>query len=1670
MLQVIRRAKWPNELKKLLDSLDKKEKIHIIDLQKKGIDDEGLKTLIIALEENSTVHDINLRNNQIGDEGAKALATLLKTNPTLENIDLRGNNIGNIGLVSLTSALEENNTIQQLYLNENHTEIANIWNLDNREPDKITKYLTRNNNYRQFQLDLEEFKNDANTHLMWLTFNTDTMLREKQLIACSQVLKKRKNITQITGGNRNIGDDEIKIIASIISGCPIESIYFDNTRISNEGVKILAAALENKTTVETLILTGNKFDNDGEVKLLDMLKKNKTITRLDLDDLYLNLDISQYYENHNHGAKAYIWEQIKFNMFLKYNLNDLLSSLSKETSSEFNSSSWLKFREMYLYSQNIQRDIVNFTAKAWKNNTTIIELNLASCQFSDKDVDWLIIMLAENTTVQTINLKNNSISDTGAKALASLVKRNTNIKEIILEGNNYIKPETQLLIKQQLRKNCAATWFNDFLASLGDKSTKELTTWPLLDENASIYTNQLTLLENAFKKSTINKVTFNNSSLSNQENKLLAEDAILLLKILQHNTTVQEIELTGIEMGDEGASALACLIDKNAKIKKISIKNNRIGKNGAMTIASALEKNASIEEINLAENSISTEGVKALALMLSKNTHLQKITIDYKELGNENIKTLALALEKNYTIRCFEFDRHNNNTPPFNSNLKIIEKYLKRNCELYTFEILLNNLNQNTISELNTWPTLSEDLNVRADQLKELKQSVHKNTSLKTIDLKDSTLNTQDIIELTASLENNNSIQILCLKNCSLNDSRIDRNILDDNVINENHIKAIASLLLKNTSIREVHLPNTVINNQTLKLIATALRKNVKIQKFTCKNELIFQNVYGNDAAVVLLIQKYLKRNNDLLAFRHFINLLQAQRITEFKSWHTLSEHPETRAQQLTELAKVLQLNASILEVDLEIKLGDETTSKVLAEGAKYLADILHENSVVRKINLDSNEIGDEGTFAIANSLANNSSLQTLHLWNNGITDSGVIEIAKALKNNTILQEINLAGNQITDEGIGSLADALELNSNLKTIHLYKNKITDEGAKLLLKSLETNTSIQNIYLHGNKISDINIALIEKRLKHNREAAPLNLSKKSPDTNRNNANINYKPQEQKIDNTLQPTKGVPNQFATKPASNAKLNITDVYSLITEPSLAKHSAFLMTLPDESLKNLVVFAQQDMDLSAILSIIATLKSGLDDLSHSLKYGSKQEELNIIAQDQMAEIKNNKILSNNYKILKGVLSRTLFIARLMYAKLPEHTDGTPTSLNQIIEVAGCVYPSIKPFLEFTVVLLRDNDIKNLASWGEMNNMVDFCLLLSRQITIARSKSEFVKYTTQEKSLLKNFGNDCNALFQIILDNDESLSSEKAFAIIDFHAALDYMKKNRRPENKTLEEYVDSFQRPIPPTDLSASSKPQTDPKISLSSKATIATGFHTAQISNQYNNYISTLSQENIGALQILLKHGANLDNMLPILEQLKLTQENLTQRLESVETQTGLDEQTLREIEHIQKNEKLNLYYQTLKMLLGQTFLAAYAISSGEVDASKGVGATIASGIGKIISSTCPPAAPFVELATFAFEKTDSINNFHAMKSLASWASIEEMALFSAAVSRLLTLAQEFHLIYDLKNQEKKILQQIKNKCVLLMANIYSAKPLTIEENRALLDASELLTFMKEHARPS
>jgi len=144
------------------------------------------------------------------------------------------------------------------------------------------------------------------------------------------------------------------------------------------------------------------------------------------------------------------------------------------------------------------------------------------------------------------------------------------------------------------------------------------------------------------------------------------------------------------------------------------------------------------------------------------------------------------------------------------------------------------------------------------------------------------------------------------------------------------------------------------------------------------------------------------------------------------------------------------------------------------------------------KIHLNNCYIDSNGAKYIANLIRNNSNIKELNLSYNDIGNAGLRYLAEAFENNNKLRLLDLTDNEITD--FNPIFSSLRNNSGLKVLILNDNCYKQDFSENIYKLLKYNSTLKELHLKNTSVISQNIEYIAKGIKENSTLATLNISK------------------------------------------------------------------------------------------------------------------------------------------------------------------------------------------------------------------------------------------------------------------------------------------------------------------------------------------------------------------------------------------------------------------------------------------------------------------------------------------------------------------------------------------------------------------------------------------------
>lgn len=107
---------------------------------------------------------------------------------------------------------------------------------------------------------------------------------------------------------------------------------------------------------------------------------------------------------------------------------------------------------------------------------------------------------------------------------------------------------------------------------------------------------------------------------------------------------VKRLILSNNGINDEGAIIIGKIIESSSSLEEIIISNNRIGELGALVISRSVVKNPFLSRLDISYNSIGDRGAQSMAWAISNSSSLLSMDISFNEIGKVGGGFLVMAL------------------------------------------------------------------------------------------------------------------------------------------------------------------------------------------------------------------------------------------------------------------------------------------------------------------------------------------------------------------------------------------------------------------------------------------------------------------------------------------------------------------------------------------------------------------------------------------------------------------------------------------------------------------------------------------------------------------------------------------------------------------------------------------------------------------------------------------------------------------------------------------------------------------------------------------------------------------------------------------------------------------------------------------------------------------
>ena len=352
-----------------------------------------------------------------------------------------------------------------------------------------------------------------------------------------------------------------------------------------------------------------------------------------------------------------------------------------------------KLRRLNFCSNNLSINAITAISDCLKFNKTLHELNLSNNNITDEGVERLAQAIQENTILQELNVSKNLISKTGVMRILEACTKNKTLNKLVCTYNNLSKPGLTD-IDNYIRKENAVQLFDASWNDIDFKYNQLVIKITFISRSHSLHyeswpINQIT--EPEYRREFLSGCLESEKSFELQHCHIMIADCFdikCFSDCLKVNNTLIELTLSDVIITAEELQILVKGIEVNTALQNVDLSHNKISDNGTVFFSECLKINKTLHKLNLSGNNITDEGAKRLAEAIQLNTTLQVLNISENQISKEGIMRIVEACAQSRTLHklvCM----YNNLSK---TELGAIVKYIKNEQVLQIFESSWNNV------------------------------------------------------------------------------------------------------------------------------------------------------------------------------------------------------------------------------------------------------------------------------------------------------------------------------------------------------------------------------------------------------------------------------------------------------------------------------------------------------------------------------------------------------------------------------------------------------------------------------------------------------------------------------------------------------------------------------------------------------------------------------------------------------------------------------------------------------------------------------------------------------------------------------------------------------------------------------------------------------------------
>ena len=943
----LQRTEMYNILQSTISNREKMSTLEFVDLSFNDSSPWGVYCVIIR---NCCGESLTLCGDKGMEQYIKETTDSLQTNTRLQSLTLFS--IGKIGVESIKAILMNNITIKNLNLSWKKLKDKDIGNLKMH-----TFFPPTIDNTMQARAAAVKCSNRI---IVNVTILSDT----NQMHVCSDNMSTKSKIIDLHC--RCINADAAHVLAfGLCNNTTIEHFNISNNHISDDGATAIIDCLKHNRILNKLDLSHNRINVSGMKKMLENIESQEITLSLEFVDLSKNLapPWGVYCAIIKHCCRTNL--TLCGDEGIKEYIKDILDSLQVNTTLQLLALHNIKSCDLE-FCKNALKDfhlsqrktsskklfyisLDTFEYKSGYGRFTITVLYEPSpntidlCHLNVNDDDDVIRFIEHCTKIERLDISRNNITDNGVGAICECLTHNITLKELDLSQNNiYINGMNKISVSIESQ---GTTWLLENV----DLSKNNSSPWGVYCAIIKYsYVNSLTLCGDEGMKEYIKEITDS----------------------LQANPILQSLTLHGI--GKIGVDSVKAVLN-DVTIKRLKLSWQKIKSRESILMYALFSHNGN-------------------CVLQSKTTvdSTSKVVILYDD--NDDV-THSQSIFTSSDIVC---------TPKFEpKTVKLSGKKLNDDAAHILAFGLCNNT---TVEEFNVSSSGIGDEGAIA-----IMDCLQYNKTLKKLDLSHNSVSINGMNKISENIENLGTM--LLLEYVDMSNSYISQTRYRKNKTSSSPW-GVYCAIIRHCCVNSLTLCGDKGMNECVKEIIDSLQANTTLQSLTI---LRVGKIGVESIKAVLMNNLFLKK---LKLTWEKSNSSRRNKIL----MHNPSSDDATQAK-----TNIKTMPASVTSIIVNIDISYDDNASCASQLPCLSSDINCTEAYESKtaINLSRKTLDDDAAHVLAFGLCNNTTTKELNVSYNRITTKGAIAIFDCLKHNKTLKKLDLSWNRIHNDGMKKILESV---------------------------------------------------------------------------------------------------------------------------------------------------------------------------------------------------------------------------------------------------------------------------------------------------------------------------------------------------------------------------------------------------------------------------------------------------------------------------------------------------------------------------------------------------------------------------------------------------------------------------------------------------------------------